>query len=258
MKIVCLVSVLSLVLMISTGFMFEPKDHAISKDIVAIIKEVLLLKEKQQHDKALMILVNALAHEPDDSLLRSILLQQFDLFLEEEVRHAEFKIQENPHHISSYQRMSESLDLLGDRSRAMEVLLIGISKNIAAYELWMSIATLELKAGRAMEALDVFKEVIRLNPRYADAYNNAAYILSHQENYHKRDLTKAEAWAHKAISLDPKNAHYFDTLAEIKFKQGLVQQALQFINKAIKLAPKELYFKDQLVRFQGYSFIKAQ
>lgn len=249
---------LPLMFIMITGFMSESKDHDVSKDLVAIIKEIALLKEKQQHDKALKILVDALANEDDDSLLRSILLQHFDLFLEEEVRHAELNIQENPHHILSYKRMSESLDLLGDRSRAMEVLLIGISKNIDAYELWMSIAALELKASRPMEALDVFREVIRLNPRYADAYNNAAYILAHQENYHKHDLKKAEQLAHKAIYLDPKNAHYLDTLAEIKFKQGLTQQALQFISKAIKLAPKEIYFKDQLVRFQGYSFIKAQ
>jgi tetratricopeptide (TPR) repeat protein len=228
------------------------------KDVSSLIQQINILNQHKDHTKALKVLLSALENEPEDSFLKAILVQTFDLFLEEEVHDAKVAIQKNPNNIMGYSRMADSLELLGDRSRAMEILLVGMSKNHRSADLWMAIARLELKAGRDMEALDVFHEVIKLDCKNSDAYNNAAYILARAQKSNKIDLKRAENLALNARKLDPKNPRYLDTLAEVHFRQGKQKQALELIKEAIKLAPREGRFKDQLARFKGLGFIKAQ
>jgi tetratricopeptide (TPR) repeat protein len=254
------VGFVALVCFVGGGFLvpLNHEEEGSFKDIGLVIQQVNVLNQHKDHTKALKVLLSALEDEPEESLLRAILVQTFDLFLEEEVHDAQASIQKNPNNITGYSRMAESLELLGDRSRAMEILLVGISKNPHSADLWMAIARLELKAGRDLEALDVFQEVIRLNPKNSDAYNNAAYVLARAQKSNNVDLKRAESLAINARKLDPKNPRYLDTLAEVNFRQGKQKEALELIKEAIKLAPRDGRFKDKLVRFQGLGFIKAE
>jgi tetratricopeptide (TPR) repeat protein len=253
-------SFLALLYFIGSGFLapLNQEQEVSNTDIDSIIQRVHGLNQHKKHAKALEVLLAAVEEEPQNSLLRAILVQTFDLFLEEEVHEAQLSIQKNPKNITGYSRMAESLELLSDGTRAMEILLVGIGKNPHSVDLWMAIARLELKAGRDTEALDVLEEVIRLDSKNSDAYNNAAYILARAQRSNKADLKKAENLAINARKLDPKNPRYLDTLAEVNFRQGKQKEALELINQAIKLAPLEGRFKEQLVRFQGLGLIKAE
>lgn len=222
-------------------------------DIEALMKKVLKLNQQKKHQEAVDLLMAAMEKNQEDSLLRTLLMQTFEMFLEDEVRFGQQDIQENKHNVSAYVRVAGALELMGDNFRAMEFLINGVSINPAAPELWMKVGKLEHKANRSLEALDIFKEVIRLDKKSGDAYNNAAFILAQSERLNAEDLKLAESYAESARKLDPKNPEYLDTLAEVNFRKGDPEQAQALIKEAIKLAPERDSFKNQLRRFSQKS-----
>ncbi len=222
-------------------------------DIEALMHKVLLLNQQKKHQEAVDLLMAAMEKNQEDSLLRTLLVQTFEMFLDDEIRFGQQDIQENKNNIGAYLRVAGALELMGDNFRAMETLINGVSLNPNASALWMKVGKLEHKAKRDLEALDIFKEVIRLDPKSSDAYNNVAFILAQSTNCNAEDLKLAETYAEKARKLDPKNPEYLDTLAEVNFRQGDSIQAQTLIKEAIKLAPERNSFKDQLRRFSQKS-----
>lgn len=59
----------------------------------------------------------------------------------------------------------------------------------------------------------------------------------------KDNLLKAESWAAKAVEMDPSYPN-LDTYASLLYKTGKQDQALQMANKAIEVAKKDGYSKD--------------
>lgn len=218
-------------------------------DLEALMKKVLKLNQQNKHQEAMDALMTALEKNQDDSLLRSLLVQTFEMFLEDEIRFGQQAIEKNKRNTSAYIRVAGALEFMGDNFKALETLIKGISLNPNAPDLWMKIGKLELLESRANEALAIFKEVIRLNPKSSDAYNNAAFVISQDETSNSDDLKLAESYAQMATKIDPKNPDYLDTLAEISYKKGDHSRAKSLIQEAIKLAPDKDSFKDQLKKY---------
>jgi tetratricopeptide (TPR) repeat protein len=247
---------LPLLLLNVMGLITMPRQvrHTLQEDkgvinVDALIKEINTLNKQNKSQQSLELLLLALDQQHEDSLLRPLLLQTFDLFLDDEIRKAEQEISQSNKNIGAYLRAASALELLGSRYRALEILINGICVNPQAAELWMKIGKLEHKSGRDWGALDVFKEVIRLDPKNSDAYNNAAFVVTKNEEARPEDLKTALTYALNARKLHPNNPEYIDTLAEIEFRQGHSLQAQNLIKQAIKLAPDRDFYKSQLKRF---------
>lgn len=248
--------IVALVPIIMTGFIATPSERGQKSEhqpvnIEALMKSVMDLNKQKKHQKAIDLLLAVTDQQKDDALLRALLVQTFDLFLEDEIKLGQKAIQKNPVDQAGYYRVSGALELMGDNARAMEILLGGLQFHRQSSDMWMKIARLELKAHRDMEALDVFKEVIRLDHKNGDAYNNAAYILTQQKNGSEKDLKEAEHLATMARKLNPKNPEYLDTLAEVHFKQGRRDQAQTLMEEAVRLAPDNDIFKNQLKKYKN-------
>jgi len=218
-------------------------------NVDALIKKVNTLNHQKKSEQSIELLLLALDQQGEDSLLRPLLLQTFDLFLENEIRNGEQEISKNRKNIQAYAKTASALELMGNRYRALEVLVDGASINPQSPELWMKIGRLEHKSARDWDALDVFKEVIRLDPKNSNAYNNAAFVVAKTKNAGSKDLQNALNFALNANKLNPDNPEFIDTLAEIEFRQGNPLQAQNLIKQAIKLAPQKDFFKVQLKRF---------
>lgn len=228
----------------------EPK--VTKSDVVnvdALIQKVSRLNQQKKHQDAIRLLMVALEEEQKDSMLRPLLMQSFDMFLEEQIRLGEQELRINSKDSGAYLRVATSLELLDNDSRAMEILVRGISVVPDAPDLWMEIGKLELKAGRHREAFDVFKEVSKNNPKNSDAFNNAAFVLVKASDSNEKELKEAENLALKARKLDPNNPEYIDTLAEVHFRGGKPDMAQSLMKEAIKLAPDRDFYKNQLKRF---------
>jgi len=222
------------------------KDGRVNFD--KLMAQVMKLNKEKQHQAALDLILSALNQQKEDGLLRHLLLQTFELYLNDEVKYGQADIKANAKDVAAYGRVASAYELLDDNFRAMETLLTGIAYNPSATDLWMKIGKMEHKLGRNEGALDLFKEVTRLDPRQSDAYNNIAYLLAQSQDCTVLDLKKAEDFAKKARALDPKNAEYIDTLAEIHFKQGDHELAQNLLKEAIRLEPHKESFKSHLQR----------
>lgn len=225
-------------------------------DFDGLLKEVIKLSQKKEYQKAIDLLLTSVDKRPNDNLLKTLLMQSFDFFLSDEIKRGQEQIKNGNGNVEDYLGVAGAFELLGDNFRAMEILLSGIAKKQSA-KLWMRIAVLEEKADRKMEALDVFREVIRFDHRNSLAHHNAAFILVQTTDSHKKGLKEAERLVRQAIKLDPQNAEYIDTLAEIYFKKGNSEAAQKLMKKAIKLAPGDEHFRSRLQGFKNAPSISS-
>jgi tetratricopeptide (TPR) repeat protein len=83
-------------------------------------------------------------------------------------------------------------------------------------------------------------------PKSAFAHNACAWLGASA----RRRLDGALEHARRAAELEPKNAGYLDTLAEVHFRRGERDQALAAMRQCLELTPNRDYFRKQLQRFQ--------
>jgi tetratricopeptide (TPR) repeat protein len=76
--------------------------------------------------------------------------------------------------------------------------------------------------------------------------NDLAWLLARSG----RQLQEAHRLATEAVNAAPDVPAYLDTLAEVKFRLGDVQEAIRLEEKAISLDPKTPFLKEQIERFR--------
>ena len=94
--------------------------------------------------------------------------------------------------------------------------------------------------GEFERAVNLFKKAIELNPDYADAYNYLGYMYADKGINLNESLKLIE----KAISYEPNNGAFIDSLGWIYYKLGKYDQALVELQKAVEL------IKDDSVVFE--------
>jgi tetratricopeptide (TPR) repeat protein len=157
----------------------------------------LLYNQEQQFNNAIIVLQDALSHLPSDKDLLGIYgstLNQVGRF-EEAV-----KILEN-----AYQSNPKDLNI---------IVSLGV-----AYE--------ELKMYPESDSLH--EAAIRSYPDEALLLNNYSYSLGDRGIHLERALEMAK----KAITMDPENGAFLDTIGWIYFKSGNLEKAREYIEKAI-------------------------
>jgi tetratricopeptide (TPR) repeat protein len=65
-----------------------------------------------------------------------------------------------------------------------------------------------------------------------------------------RKLDEALAHAQRATALAPDKAAYLDTLAEVHFRRGEPQKAVELARRCIELEPEREFYREQLERFE--------
>ena len=79
-------------------------------------------------------------------------------------------------------------------------------------------------------AIKEFRETIRLDPKFADAYNYLGYMFAEAST----NLDEAIALIKKALETEPDNGAYLDSLGWAYFQKGDFSQALVELEKAMK------------------------
>lgn len=99
------------------------------------------------------------------------------------------------------------------------------------------LGTAHLDVGDRTQARECFRKVLAVNPDHDGALNSLAYM--HSED--GKDLDEALKMARKAVSLDPSNGAYYDTLGWVLHKRGMNAEALIALHKA------ESYVQDPII-----------
>jgi uncharacterized Ntn-hydrolase superfamily protein len=64
-------------------------------------------------------------------------------------------------------------------------------------------------------------------------------------------LDEALVAAQRAVAHEPKDSNILDTLAEVLFRRGEVDKAIEVMTRALELSPDDAYLQGQLARFRA-------
>jgi len=92
-----------------------------------------------------------------------------------------------------------------------------------------TLADVQTDLDRWNDAKRSYERALRLDPANHNAMNNYAYNLSLQDE----DLERALELAEEAVSYQPENAAYLDTIGWVYFKLGEYEQAREFIQRSV-------------------------
>ncbi|HNQ77107.1 MAG TPA: tetratricopeptide repeat protein [Acidobacteriota bacterium] len=93
--------------------------------------------------------------------------------------------------------------------------------------------------------VSIFKEMLLKKGDDKDFLNSYAWTLAEIG----RELESAAEAARKAVELSKEDPQILDTLAEVYFKMGKKQLAVETIEKAIAKEPEDEYYKEQRAKF---------
>ena len=109
-------------------------------------------------------------------------------------------------------------------------------------------------AGRKADAdaifgvtFDLYDQTCRDFPQSAFHHNAAAWMAAQSD----RRLDDALKLAESAVKLKPDTAAYLDTLAEVHFRRGDFDRAIELEKKAVALAPDDKEIREQLQKFEA-------
>ncbi|MGQ9603942.1 MAG: DUF1028 domain-containing protein [bacterium] len=155
-------------------------------------------------------------------------------FPEYRYRYVDLRVEDHPDPINELVRLyriHEKTDLLEAHVRFADYYKRAGREELAQRE--MGIVGGMLKRALADESVD------------ADLLNNLAWVCATSNIFLEESLKAAE----RAVLLMPDAPHILDTLAEVQFRLGMVEESVSTIKKAMELDPESQYYRDQLHRF---------
>jgi uncharacterized Ntn-hydrolase superfamily protein len=94
---------------------------------------------------------------------------------------------------------------------------------------------------------EALKRALQRGENDASTLNGLAWVTATSGVFLDEALQAAE----RAVRLEPKNAGILDTLAEVHYRRGEKDKAIEVITRAIAIEPNETYLKEQRARFQS-------
>ncbi len=158
--------------------------------------------------------------------------------VEEAVPHFEKAVAINPKFAEAHQELGRALAIQGKEDQAISHFERALEANPTLIEAHLLLgAALYHTHGRVQEALAHWREALRLNPNYAPAMNEAAYVLAASPKASDRDGAEAVKLAERAVQISgSKNLVYLDTLGAAYAEVGRFPEAIETTHRAINLA----------------------
>jgi rhomboid protease GluP len=101
------------------------------------------------------------------------------------------------------------------------------------------------------DAIMTYQESLRLEPDFAEAHNNLAWLYATCEDRQFRNPKAALDHAMTAVKLtDGKQGEFIDTLAEALYVNGYYQQAVETQKKALALLPDNKELQEHMARYR--------
>ena len=118
---------------------------------------------------------------------------------------------------------------VGQYDQAIDKMQKAISINENKDSYFFELGALLERTGALDLAIQNIKRSIELNPMHSNAHNFLGYMYATQGT----SLDKALGHLHKALSIQPRNGYFLDSLSWIYFKKGEPKKALNELKKAM-------------------------
>jgi tetratricopeptide (TPR) repeat protein len=177
--------------------------------------------------------------------------------IENAVPHLEKAVAINPGMAEAQKDLGRTLVIMGKADEAIPHFekALEVNPGMAEAHLFLGVALCRSQA-RTHEALAHWREALRLEPNYAPAMNEAAYVLATSPNASDRNGAEAVRLAERAVQLSgSRNLEYLYTLGTAYAESGRFSEAIEATRRAINLASKQhltAYVDDLQARIRLY------
>lgn len=114
---------------------------------------------------------------------------------------------------------------------ASRVLRTGLQEMPDNVEILFQLGVIEYEQNRVQQAIQRMEHIIDQDPDHAQALNFLGYTLVEQNT----NLDRAQILIQRALSLDPENGYYLDSLAWYQYTVNHLEQAWETIQSAVAL-----------------------
>lgn len=125
-------------------------------------------------------------------------------------------------------------ELKGDRA-TLDFLQDSLEKYPDSRDLYYTAAMKAEAVGDIGLMRKYFKESLRIDPQFSNAYNSYGYCLL----IHTDEIEEAAKNIRRAFELDPKNAYILDSMGWLSFKLGNLKEAENYLSEALDYAYEE-------------------
>lgn len=126
------------------------------------------------------------------------------------------------------------LDELNRRFSAAELIARTNQPQILDHLFYFQWGAAEERLGDRANAVEHLQKSLEISPDFAEGLNHLGYLWAEK----KENLEKAHSMIQRAVQIEPENEAYLDSLAWVLFQLKRPAEALPWMEKAIKLAPK--------------------
>lgn len=209
--------------------------HPNEPRVMMLYGEILMIAEN--YKKAKEVLTKAIQSDQGryqvwENLLRcSAMLEEYeDLDRDSKQAIELFPLQPIPYYFNGLANYTlKNYDQAVNSLNAGLKIIAGDNKLISDF--YSLIGDARHSAGQNAESFEAYDQSLKANPDNALVLNNYAYHLS----LAGLQLDKASEMAQKALILSPGNSYYLDTYAWVLYKKGKYDEALNYIEQALKL-----------------------
>jgi tetratricopeptide (TPR) repeat protein len=142
-------------------------------------------------------------------------------------------LQLNPSNMDAIVLLSKVEMARGDGDRALATAYKSIADNPKKVDAYFFAGTMEELSGRPQKAEDVYRKALLVDPNFAPAANNLAYLML--QNGENIDI--ALSHARMARQKMPDSPSAADTLAWIYYQKGLYDSAADLLREALQKSP---------------------
>jgi len=165
-----------------------------------------------------------------------IVVRPSDQFPEYRTRYVDLRVEDSKDPIREIRRVFEILS----SQRLAEAHL----RYAAAYD---KVGRKELAQRERERVGEALQRALDRGEKDASNLNGLAWTCATNDVFLPQALTAAE----RAVALEPKNTGIMDTLAEVHFRMGNAQKAIDIETQASAMEPTDNYLKEQIARFRS-------
>ena len=148
---------------------------------------------------------------------------------EETIRLLESAVKIDPENDTLHHSLALAYMSVDKLDQAISKIQKAISLNEGKDSYYFELGALLERTGQFELAIQNMKRSIELNPMHSNAHNFLGYMYAIQG----KSLDKAIGHLNKALSIQPRNGYFLDSLSWIYFKKGESQRALDELKKAM-------------------------
>ncbi len=141
-----------------------------------------------------------------------------------------------------YAFQASVLDELKEYKKGIAMLETGLKKFPDNTQLRFYLGSMYERLGRFDETVAEMRKIIDQDAKHVQALNFLAYTFAEQN----KNLEEAETLARRALELQPGDGYILDTLGWVLFKAGRTEEAIQYLETAVRQKPDESVIAEHL------------